>query len=77
MSIDQTKLRIASTILSLLAFAFLCYALQSKFAYVSGCRARMAQLELMAEQNTKNEAALDIKEKALDAAEAHLDSIKQ
>jgi hypothetical protein len=77
MSIDQTKLRIAAPILSLLALVSLSYGLHSKFGYVSACRARLANLELIAARNTRNEAALDAREKALDATETHLDSIKQ
>jgi hypothetical protein len=77
MFIDQTRLRIAAPILSFLALVSLSYGLHSKFGYVSACRARVANLELVAAKNTRNEAALDAMEKALDATEAHLNSIKQ
>lgn len=77
MSIDQTRLRIVGAILSLLAVVSIFNVLHSKFGYVAACRARVVNLELIAAQNTRNEAALDAREQALDAIEAHLDSIRQ
>lgn len=71
------KLKIATTAISLLIVANLYYGLSGKFAFVSGCRARLAQLELVEAQITRNEAALDAREKFLDAAEAQLKKIKQ
>jgi hypothetical protein len=77
MFFTQPKFRIALTAISLLNVAMIYHGLSEKSAFVSGCRGRLAQLELIAAQNTRNEAALDAREKALDAAEAHLNSIKQ
>jgi len=77
MFITQPNFRIAMTMISLVMAAFLYYGLSQKSAFVSGCRARLAQLELIATQGIKQEAELDAWEKRLDATEAHLNSIKQ
>ena len=77
MLITQPNFRIAMTAVSLVMVAFLYYLLTAKFAYISGCRARLAQLELIATRSIKNEADLDVREKALDAAEARLNGSKQ
>jgi hypothetical protein len=78
MFINQPRFRIAMTIVTFAGVVFLyCYELPAKFNYVSGCRARLAQLERIAAQVTRQEADLDAKEKALGAAEAQLNNIKQ
>ena len=77
MLIDQLNFKSVMLAISAIAVAFLYYALDHKLTYVAGCKARLTQLELIAETTAKNEAALDVREKAVAAAEAHLDSIKQ
>jgi hypothetical protein len=77
MSANLLRLGLAMSAISVVMVAFLYYQLPHKFASVSACRARLAQLERIAAQNSSNEAALDEKEKALDAAEAQLNNVKQ
>jgi hypothetical protein len=73
---DLPRLRIAMAAIWLLMVGILYYELPAKFGAVSGCHARLAQLELIEAQTARNEAALDAREKALDAAEAQLNGIK-
>jgi hypothetical protein len=77
MLINQPNFRIAMTAISLVMVAFLYGQLPRQSAAVSGCRARLAQLELIAAQAAKRDADLDAREKVLDAAEAELNSVKQ
>ena len=77
MLVTQSKFGIALTVISLWNLAIIYHGLSEKSAFVSGCHTRFAQLELIAARTTRNEATLDAREKAIEAAEAHLDSIKQ
>lgn len=77
MLITKPSFRIAMNAISLIAVVFLYYyALPAKSAAVSGCRARLAQLELISAQAARQEADLDAKEKTLDAAEAQLNNTR-
>jgi hypothetical protein len=77
MSTNRLRFRIVMTAISFVAVVVLYYQLSAKLAFVSGCHARVAQLELIASQIATNEADVKAREKALDAAEAQLNDVKQ
>ena len=69
---NQRKVRIFVTGIMLVLVVILGFQLHAKLDYVAGCHDRFAQLERIEAQTTTNEAAIDIREKALEAAEARL-----
>jgi len=77
MSNNLLRFRMVMTVISFVAVAVLYYELSAKFAFVSSCHARVAQLEQIASQISINQADVKAREKVLDAADAQFNDSRQ
>jgi len=73
MLIDQPRFKIAMTAIWVLGLSGLSYNLYAKTQSISGCHARLDELQLIEARITLTGAQMDATEAALDAAEAQLD----
>jgi hypothetical protein len=73
MLIDRPPIKIALTAIWILGLSGLSYSLYAKTQGISGCHARLDELQLIETRAAQTEALMDATEAALDAAEARLD----
>jgi hypothetical protein len=73
MLIDQPRFKILVTAIWVLVLSGLSYNLYAKTQSISGCHARLDELQLFETRTAQTEAQMDATEATLDAAEAQLD----
>jgi hypothetical protein len=73
MLIDRPRFKIALSAIWLLGLSGLSYTLYAKTQGITGCHARLDELQLIETRTAQTETLMDATEAALDAAEARLD----